>query len=41
MFFSLQTFSETFLFVIRIERVMIINIYWSSCKVFLSAFNET
>jgi hypothetical protein len=34
-------FSEIFLFLIRIEGGMIINVYWSSCKVFLSDFNET
>jgi hypothetical protein len=41
MFFSLQPFSETFLFIINVERGMIINIYQFSCKIFLSDFNET
>ena len=40
-FFSLQPFSETFLFLIRIERGMIVNIYWPSFRVFLSDFNDT
>jgi hypothetical protein len=31
--FSLQLLSETFLILRRIERDMIINICWSSCKV--------
>jgi hypothetical protein len=39
--FSVHLFPETFLSLIRIERGMIINVYWSSCKVFLSDFNET
>ena len=39
--FFFKPFSETFLFLIRIKRGMIINIYWSSCKILLSDFNET
>ena len=31
--FSLQLLSETFLILRIIERVMIKNVYWSSCKV--------
>jgi len=31
--FSLQLSSETFLILIRTERDMIKNVYWSSCKV--------
>ena len=37
--FSLQALSETFIFIIRTERCMIITIYWSSCKVFLSVLS--
>jgi len=35
------TLSETFLILRSMEWHMIENVYWSSCKVFLSGFNET